>query len=239
MITDKLNAILNSNVQSTDYIISLYVKEHLDQIDTMSITQLAHACYTSKSQISKYVKRLGYANYQEFKEACFSYMYSLQEKTKLLSNAQTLEKDVLQYVQRINQVFEDTMQHIDYEVMGQLLTLIRHAKVISIFSQGNTSTYAHFLQTELQELGIQVFLFHDESLFEQESDLYFILSIQEKTFQNGKNYKSKFLKKQSQTFLFSCVDDQSFQQRMVVPCEDEMYQISVFARFLEILIQAI
>ena len=69
MLLDKLNIILNSNDEfSPKYIISSFVKNNLYEIPSMSIDAIALSCHTSKSQISKYVKSLGYETMKDFKE---------------------------------------------------------------------------------------------------------------------------------------------------------------------------
>lgn len=71
MLLDKLNIILNSSDEfSPKYIISSFVKNNLNDIPTMSIDAIALSCHTSKSQISKYVKSLGYETMKDFKEDC-------------------------------------------------------------------------------------------------------------------------------------------------------------------------
>ena len=69
MLLDKLNIILNSSDEfSPKYIISSFVKNNLYEIPSMSIDAIALSCHTSKSQISKYVKSLGYETMKDFKE---------------------------------------------------------------------------------------------------------------------------------------------------------------------------
>lgn len=71
MLLDKLNIILNSSDEfSPKYIISSFVKNNLYEIPSMSIDTIALSCHTSKSQISKYVKSLGYETMKDFKEDC-------------------------------------------------------------------------------------------------------------------------------------------------------------------------
>ena len=68
MLIDKLNQILNSEDESSvSYVISLFIKKNLKEIPELSINYIACSCHTSKSQISKYIKSLGYRTMKEFK----------------------------------------------------------------------------------------------------------------------------------------------------------------------------
>ena len=71
MLIDKLNQILNSEDESSvSYVISLFIKKNLKEIPELSINYIACSCHTSKSQISKYIKSLGYRTMKEFKTEC-------------------------------------------------------------------------------------------------------------------------------------------------------------------------
>ena len=71
MLIDKLNQILNSEDESSvSYVISLFIKKNLKEIPELSINYIACSCHTSKSQISKYIKSLGYRTMKEYKTEC-------------------------------------------------------------------------------------------------------------------------------------------------------------------------
>ena len=69
MLIDKLNQILNfEDESSVSYVISLFIKKNLKEIPKLSIDYIACSCHTSKSQISKYVKSLGYETMKELRK---------------------------------------------------------------------------------------------------------------------------------------------------------------------------
>lgn len=89
MLLDKLNIILNSSDEfSPKYIISSFVKNNLYEIPSMSIDAIALSCHTSKSQISKYVKSLGYETMKDFKDACLDNISSIERNHKTLFSLQ-------------------------------------------------------------------------------------------------------------------------------------------------------
>lgn len=68
MIDSKLNDILNSyDCNDSAYVISDYIKKNMKEIPVRSIGEVAEACFVSKGQISKFVKKIGYESYFDFK----------------------------------------------------------------------------------------------------------------------------------------------------------------------------
>ena len=108
MLLDKLNIILNSSDEfSPKYIISSFVKNNLYEIPSMSIDAIALSCHTSKSQISKYVKSLGYETMKDFKDACILYKEAVTrniEKGRLM-----IENDYLKATQEGQYVLNDIL----------------------------------------------------------------------------------------------------------------------------------
>ena len=115
MLIDKLNIILNSNDEfSPKYIISSFVKNNLYEIPSMSIDAIALSCHTSKSQISKYVKSLGYETMKDFKDACLDNISSIERTNKTLFSLQnSIEKQFSSFTNHIIDELHYTMNQID------------------------------------------------------------------------------------------------------------------------------
>lgn len=58
----------NSRRDSTDSLIAQTLLEHIHEIDRLSIENVAEMCSVSPSKFSKFVKRLGFDNYKEFRD---------------------------------------------------------------------------------------------------------------------------------------------------------------------------
>ena len=106
---------LNSNDEfSPKYIISSFVKNNLKDIPTMSIDAIALSCHTSKSQISKYVKSLGYETMKDFKDACLDNISSMERTNKTLFSLQnSIEKQFSSFTNHIIDELHYTMNQID------------------------------------------------------------------------------------------------------------------------------
>lgn len=58
----------HSEAHSTDSYIAEILLNHIDEIDSMSIDKVAELCDVSKATLSKFVKKLGFDDYKEFRE---------------------------------------------------------------------------------------------------------------------------------------------------------------------------
>ncbi len=68
ILSTRLLIILNEEeTDSTYYHIALTMLEHMDELEDLSITQLAALCAVSKSTLSKFIRFIGYEDYSEFR----------------------------------------------------------------------------------------------------------------------------------------------------------------------------
>lgn len=82
MLVDKINEFLNKYAPTSSmYVFCAYIKSNIHIINHLTIEDVAKKCYTSKGQISKCVKNLGYNSYLEFRDACLDYSKQINEKT--------------------------------------------------------------------------------------------------------------------------------------------------------------
>ena len=93
MIDSKLNDILNSyDCNDSSYIISDFIKKNMKKIPVLSIGEVAKSCFVSKGQISKFVKKLGYESYPDFKDACIDYLEAQIQKPEFFISDYDLKK---------------------------------------------------------------------------------------------------------------------------------------------------
>ena len=57
------------------------ISKEYKKIPVKSIGEVSRACFVSKGQISKFVKKLGYESYSDFKDACIDYLEAQIQKT--------------------------------------------------------------------------------------------------------------------------------------------------------------
>lgn len=107
MIDSKLNDILNSyNCNDSAYVISDYIKKNMKEIPVCSIGEVAEACFVSKGQISKFVKKLGYESYFDFKDACIEYLEAQIQKKQIFRRELNLEKNVAAFTDQYRKMLQ-------------------------------------------------------------------------------------------------------------------------------------
>ena len=108
MLIDKLNQILNSEDESSvSYVISLFIKKNLKEIPELSINYIACSCHTSKSQISKYIKSLGYRTMKEFKTECMDNVSGFERTNITLFSLHALFKELVDSPQKRTEKTEE------------------------------------------------------------------------------------------------------------------------------------
>lgn len=165
MLLDKLNIILNSSDEfSPKYIISSFVKNNLYEIPSMSIDAIALSCHTSKSQISKYVKSLGYETMKDFKDACLDNISSIERTNKTLFSLQnSIEKQFSSFTNHIIDELHYTMNQIDEINLLKLVNDIKKSKRIFVYGHGHARTFVpifkmNFPQNKKKLLSVMLIL---------------------------------------------------------------------------------
>ncbi len=74
-IIDKLNE--NYHLSENERVIALYMLEHLEEIPHLSSREFAKRTYTSATTIIRFIKKLGYKNYNDFKYNIVSMMNNM------------------------------------------------------------------------------------------------------------------------------------------------------------------
>lgn len=103
-ILDRLNE--NYHLSENDQVIVTYLLEHLEEIPQLSSRELAKRTYTSATTIIRFIKKLGYKNYSDFK-----YHIVLMLKNMNLDNYDIFSgEDILSISQKVSQLENDTIQ---------------------------------------------------------------------------------------------------------------------------------
>ena len=157
MIDSKLNDILNSHdCDDSAYVISDYIKRNLSRIPVLSISEVAGACFVSKGQISKFVKRLGYESYSDFKDSCMEYLEAQEQKKPVFDAIPDLKKNVMGFTEQYTKLLRHIESAIDYRVLKKLIKDMEGHREIHLFAQGEARSICQILQIELGNLAIPI-----------------------------------------------------------------------------------
>lgn len=242
MLIDKLNIILNSNdAFSPKYVISLFVKNNLNDIPTMSIDTIALSCHTSKSQVSKYVKSLGYETMKEFKEACLDNISSIERTNKTLFSLQeNIEKQFTDFTTNIINELHYTMKQIDEINLLKLVNDIKKSKRIFVYGHGHARTLCSYIQNELstkQKETIICDVDFEKVYHFQDDDLLLLISINGNTFHFDKRVIHHILKYSVNTWLLSCKKDIDFSKNyLYIPTTNDKYNDYLLRHFIDFIL---
>ena len=79
MVIDKLNNYINNhNSEDINYNIASFIVNNIERTPYYNITELSKLCFVSQATVSRFIKKLGYADYNDFKEECLIYIEQIK-----------------------------------------------------------------------------------------------------------------------------------------------------------------
>lgn len=243
MLMDKLNEIINTNDQSSiKYVISHFIKNHLKDIPDMSIDYIAHACHTSKSQVSKYVQNLGYETMKDFKFACKDNASGIERTTKpTLSLQNNIIENYISFSNGITKSIKHTLEYLNTDQLIKLIVDFQKSKRIFIYAHGHARSLCSYIQNELSLKHKEVIIcdvdFSLDYHFEKR-DLLLIISINGDTFHFEKRVIHHILKYSINTWLLSCKKDIEFNKNyLYVPVDDPIYNDYILRHVIDFILR--
>lgn len=151
MLINTINSIINSpKTDQTTFQIASFIKEHIDEIPTMSIDEMARGCFVSKAMISKFVKRLGYENFKDFKLSVQESVDSLAKKYPFYQfDQESLRHNAIKMMDDLAIGLRESIVSIDYEQLTRLLADVEQADSIMMIGHGDSETICRRFQGTL------------------------------------------------------------------------------------------
>ena len=132
MLMNKLNEFLyNTDHQDINHFIAKYIKRHIDDIDNMTIEELAQACFVSKAKISKFCKTLGYDSFIAFKDDCLKEKETKQVVLEIQKVG--LEVEFKEHLHNSLKMIEANLKNLDLHQINLLVREIKKAQYIFIW----------------------------------------------------------------------------------------------------------
>lgn len=122
--------------------IANYIIDHKDSIVDLKITELAEITYTSPSTISRFCRKLGEKNYNDFR-IHFAASVMGKYKTKIDYNRPFLsEDDTEQVINKLGNLYKETIEVtkdlLDMDVLEKIVGLLSKVKVIDVYGIGTS-----------------------------------------------------------------------------------------------------
>ncbi|MHC5229225.1 hypothetical protein ACYSNW_13165 [Enterococcus sp. LJL99] len=148
-----------SNKSDFSIIVELINRSEINR--PISISELADICHVSQSTISRFVRKLGFVDYQDFNYNFYRSVELAQLKRKSdhenFSNVDVLEKAKMEAIQNL----ETTYNSLDIGLLNTVIETIKRSKnTIFLGTPENIAHFARF-QKDLISNSIPAFIFYD------------------------------------------------------------------------------
>ncbi|KAF1296024.1 hypothetical protein BAU15_12120 [Enterococcus sp. JM4C] len=244
MIIDKLNDLINANEEgSTASIISKFVKANIATLHELTIDEIAASCYVSKGQVSKYVKRLDYETFGEFRLACLDYCDSLTRKNRLFTKEQSLQENSQLTTRELSKALDYVATAINYQQLEKFSTTLLTSQKIYVYAQGEARALCNYLQAELSPFQKEVIICDSDFLKITQlnrQDALLIMSINGQSFQYNQRIIKRLTTSPANKWLLTCKEDLPFSSNtLLVPSYNKRFNTLAVRHVLDLLIAQI
>ena len=153
-------------LSENDKVIAEYMIEHLEEIPKLSAREFAKRTYTSATSIIRFVKKLGYENYNDFK---YNVVQAL--KNMNLDDEVTSNENHLSLLNKVTQLELNTIKEmndmISLDLFDDIISLIHSTQYIDIFATDTNASIALYASHILSHFGkiTQVYKDTDKQLY--------------------------------------------------------------------------
>jgi DNA-binding MurR/RpiR family transcriptional regulator len=144
-----LSTLANQPESSTNCHIAKYLLVHMDEIQTISISELAADCSVSNSSISRFCREIGLSDFTELKEL-LSTSYRTYEMVSMESHARNR---LMSYADQSASAVRLVAQTLDLKKVHHLCRDIDHYENIYLFGLMKAGSVAANLHSDLLMLG--------------------------------------------------------------------------------------
>ena len=245
MLVDKINEFLNKYAPTSSmYVFCAYIKSNIHIINRLTIEDVAKKCYTSKGQISKCVKNLGYNSYLEFRDACLDYSKQINEKTTIFSKENDLPDNIKLFSTNIIKMIDYISTNLNNSLLNKLVNDILQSNVIYLYAQGDNRIICNYIQTKFSSLFIPVVIcdIDFENTYFSQGKLLIVISTNGTIFRLDKKLISKIKKLNIKTWLITCNDDISinfFDEKLIVPSLENKYNEYSIKYIIDIILASV
>ncbi|MBS4902779.1 MAG: MurR/RpiR family transcriptional regulator [Coprobacillus sp.] len=137
-----------------------YMVENLDVLPKLSSRKLAEKTYTSPTTIVRFVKKLGYQNYNDFKYNIISKLKNNNEESQITSHEKALS--VLNKVEKIQiEAMNDFKNKISLETFQEIIDVCYQHQYIDIIANDCNAILGKYALHYLSSLGKMVHVYHE------------------------------------------------------------------------------
>lgn len=198
-----LDYVGSTRVHDSNYEVAQGLLRNYTQLSSMSLRQMAEACFVSKASFSRFCRYLGFSDFAEFKEAVDGANYRVTDDySRQFCDDLMADRDSALEIHRskVVDVLSMTLREEDLLAMDEVVEELDAAHRIGFFSHHFLWHIGRYFQGKMLPLGKYVELSqsytHQEELANQlgKGDLAFICSLNGSYFSNYSDLAGKILR---------------------------------------------
>lgn len=154
-----LQNIIDASVENdSDHMIAAYILQNISKMKEITIQDMAQACYTSTSTISRFVKEIGFRSLTELKDVCSAYDFAsfelVHDSLRHLDFSGGNDRDILQnYTKMLCESLTNFSDIIDFEKIDALNTAIHENEHVVVFGIHLPGSFAKYYQYMMMSIG--------------------------------------------------------------------------------------
>ncbi|MDO4679825.1 MAG: MurR/RpiR family transcriptional regulator [Aerococcus sp.] len=149
-------------LSKTEQHLALYVIEKGSELANTGIKELANQTQASSATISRFVRKLGFKNYEHFKLALAK---DPKQSPPLLGGVSSpVMAESIQVFNTYQAVIKEAQASLDKEMMQRLLDSIQSAERIFIYGMGSSGLSATEFSQRLMRMGLTTFVACDDHM---------------------------------------------------------------------------
>lgn len=149
----KIDHDFHEHLTDTEKKVINFINMHVEDISSMSISDVAEATYSSPATVSRTIKKCGISGFAELR-----YLLTKQTETK------ATDVEVNEIFNKSLMEVTNTIDHLSIDGILSVVKELRSAKRIYMLARGMTEHVAQEFALKLQILDIDVFLMSDPSI---------------------------------------------------------------------------
>lgn len=155
-ISNKIKENFN-NFSKTDIKISNYILENITEIKTLTSLELAKRISVGQSTIIKFVKKIGFKGYGNFKETLITQLVKEESKVHRIHGDISLEDSTETVLKKIGTAhsssIENTLENLNLDSFTKTIELMNKANKVIIIGIGSSSLVGVDFEQKLIKLG--------------------------------------------------------------------------------------
>lgn len=149
---------------ATETHVAAYILSHSDEIDQLTIEELAEATYTSNATIIRLCKKLGYNGYRSFRIAYVKEYENARHQSQAVDFSTPFKElnNRDEVFHSLSSLYKETVDvlisELDLNELGRLASAIHSARRVYIFAIGDSMITAKAFANKLVKLDINVII---------------------------------------------------------------------------------